>query len=107
LISKSQLNKSIKLDSLIQIDISLFDKGKVRSIFNLLSFAEELTEEAKFDENADLEDISCSPIAAKNSILLIVIAFSFFKLPTLLFKFINDDDKKYINKQRARTAIII
>ena len=93
LISKSQLNKSIKLDSLIQIDISLFDKGKVLSIFKAFFLAEEFIDEAKFDENTDLEEISFFSIESRNSILLIVIVFSFFKLLTTWFKFINNDNR--------------
>ena len=58
LISKSQLNKSTKLDSFIQMDISPSDKGKERSILRFLSSADVFKEDAKLLEKFDLEIIS-------------------------------------------------
>ena len=69
--------------------------------------AEEFIDEAKFDENTDLEEISFFSIESRNSILLIVIVFSFFKLLTTWLKFTNNDNIAYINKKRTKLIKII
>ena len=56
----------MKLDSLIQIDISSFDNGKERSLFKLLFIADELTDEVRLFEKLVLKQLLASFIADKN-----------------------------------------